>query len=62
MFVINDAFKLKMDELTVHLYVIRFQVAMSVSEHLTSLILLFHVQIKYMLSKGNNSQSIHSST
>lgn len=62
MFIISDAFKLEMNELTVHLYVIRFQVAMSESEHLTRLILLFHVQIKYMLLKGNNSQSIYSST
>lgn len=51
-----------MDELTVHLYVIRFPVAMPVSEHLTRLILLFHVQIKYMSLKENNSQSIYAST
>lgn len=50
-----------MDELTFHLYVIRFQVAMPVSEHLTRLILLFHVQIKYMSLKENNSQSIYAS-
>ena len=35
-----------MDELTVHLYVIRFQVERPVSEHLTRLILLFHIRLK----------------
>lgn len=43
-----------MDELTVHLYVIRFQVESPVSEHLTRLILLFHVRFKCLfLSKTN---------
>ena len=43
-----------MDGLTVHLYVIRFQAERPVSEHLTRLILLFHVRFKCLfLSKTN---------
>lgn len=43
-----------MDELTVHLYVIRFQVERPVSEHLTRLILLFHIRFKCLFLGKNN--------
>lgn len=47
-----------MDGLTVHLYVIRFQVERPVSEHFIRLILLFHVRFKFLFLSKTNANTI----